>query len=127
MELVDDIERYMNHEAVLAAAPSVPYKVRKFIRRHYVSVVAGSVVTAALIIGGMLAIIGFNQANTIQNGVRLLFAPVDGEYVSNLSNGGDNLTLSDFEGNVIDRFTIVREKDDSYAESHLRCAREAPR
>jgi hypothetical protein len=32
----------------------------------------------------------------------------------------------DLEGNVIDRFTIERKKDGSYADSHLGTAQEAP-
>ena len=44
---------------------------------------------------------------------------------------GDGAKLSgrvkDLEGNVIDRFTIVREQDGSYADSHFKGAQEAPR
>jgi len=46
-ELAADIERHLNSEPVRAAAPSVPYRLRKFVRRHYVGVTVGCVVASA--------------------------------------------------------------------------------
>jgi serine/threonine protein kinase/Tfp pilus assembly protein PilF len=48
-----DIQRYLNSEPVIARPPSVSYRVRKFVRKHRFSVVAGSLVALALI-GGIL-------------------------------------------------------------------------
>jgi serine/threonine protein kinase/tetratricopeptide (TPR) repeat protein len=62
--LAADIQRHLNHEPVLAGPPGAAYKLRKFVRRNQTSVLAGSVVTAAVLIGCALATIGFIQART---------------------------------------------------------------
>jgi dipeptidyl aminopeptidase/acylaminoacyl peptidase len=49
--LAMDIRRYLGGEPVVAAPPSVAYRLKKFIRRHRVMVTAGSAVAAALLIG----------------------------------------------------------------------------
>ena len=46
-----DIERHLNAEPVIAAAPSMGYKLRKFVRRNRSQVFAASVVFAALLLG----------------------------------------------------------------------------
>src|SRR5262249_46608766 len=46
-----DIERFLNHEPVSAEPPTVGYKLRKFVKRNKVQVVAGSLVLAALVLG----------------------------------------------------------------------------
>ena len=48
-DLAADIERHVNSEPVQAGAPTVSYRLRKFIRRNRVAVVAGSLVAAALL------------------------------------------------------------------------------
>ena len=60
--LAMDIERYLSHQPVLASPPSPAYKLRKFIRRHRLGVTAGALVTAALLTGLTLAMIGLLQA-----------------------------------------------------------------
>jgi eukaryotic-like serine/threonine-protein kinase len=47
-----DIERFLNHEPVLAGPPSAGYKLRKFVRRNRPQVVAGALVLLVLV-GGM--------------------------------------------------------------------------
>jgi serine/threonine protein kinase/tetratricopeptide (TPR) repeat protein len=49
--LARDIERYLADEPVLACPPSARYRIRKFARRNRVVLIAGSLVTAALIVG----------------------------------------------------------------------------
>ncbi|MHC4543178.1 MAG: protein kinase domain-containing protein [Planctomycetota bacterium] len=49
-ELAADIERHLNSEPVQAGAPTVSYKLRKFVNRNQVAVVAGSLVAAALLV-----------------------------------------------------------------------------
>ena len=61
--LAMDIGRHLNNEPVLAGPPSAAYRIRKFVRRNRVSVVAGLLVTAALLIGSALATIGLIQAS----------------------------------------------------------------
>ena len=63
-ELVADIARHLDHEPVKAAAPSVSYRLSKFIRRHRVGVVAALLVAAALSIGASVATVGFVLAKS---------------------------------------------------------------
>jgi serine/threonine protein kinase/tetratricopeptide (TPR) repeat protein len=46
-----DIERFLNHEPVLAGPPGMAYRVRKFVRRNRGRVVAGVLLLLALILG----------------------------------------------------------------------------
>ncbi|MFC1783609.1 tetratricopeptide repeat protein, partial [Planctomycetota bacterium] len=50
-ELAVDIERHINHEPVTAAAPSLPYKLHKFVRRNRSLVTAAAVVFIVLVAG----------------------------------------------------------------------------
>jgi serine/threonine protein kinase/Tfp pilus assembly protein PilF len=61
-EFAADIERYLNNEPVLACPPSTAYRVRKFIRRHKVSVAAAAVVLLALLAGITGTTIGLIRA-----------------------------------------------------------------
>jgi eukaryotic-like serine/threonine-protein kinase len=49
--LASDIQRHLNSEPVLAGPPGAGYKLRKFVRRHRVGVMAGSFVLLALLAG----------------------------------------------------------------------------
>jgi eukaryotic-like serine/threonine-protein kinase len=60
--LADDLQRYLSDEPVEARRPTRAYRLKKFIRRNKVGVLAASITLAALIIGSMLATIGFVQA-----------------------------------------------------------------
>lgn len=55
VELGADVQRHLNHEPVLAVAPSVSYRLRKFVRRNRVAVITFSLITAALIVGATIA------------------------------------------------------------------------
>ena len=46
-----DIERFLSGQTVEAHPPSSAYRLRKFVRRYRLPVMAGSVVTAALVLG----------------------------------------------------------------------------
>jgi non-specific serine/threonine protein kinase/serine/threonine-protein kinase len=48
-ELAQDIARHLRNEPVLAGPPSAAYRLRKFVRRNRVGVLAGSIVIAAMI------------------------------------------------------------------------------
>jgi WD40 repeat protein/serine/threonine protein kinase len=61
-ELAADIRRHLKSEPVQAGPPSVSYKLRKFIRRHQVVVLAVSMVVVALVAGFIMAIYGLFQA-----------------------------------------------------------------
>ncbi len=49
--LAMDVQRYLAGEAVVAAPPSTTYRIRKFVRRHRVSVIAASLVAVVLVLG----------------------------------------------------------------------------
>jgi len=61
-ELAADILRHLKSEPVLAGPPSVSYKLRKFIRRHQLVVLAASIVIVALVSGFIMAMCGLFQA-----------------------------------------------------------------
>ena len=48
-ELAADVRRHLEHQPVLAGAPSAPYRARKFVRRHRVAVAIAGVAAAAAI------------------------------------------------------------------------------
>src|SRR6476620_5339885 len=57
-----DIERHLHDEPVEAGPPSYAYRLKKFVRRNKVGVLAGSAIALALAVGLILASIGFIQA-----------------------------------------------------------------
>jgi serine/threonine protein kinase len=57
-----DVQRYLSNETVQACPASATYRMKKFIRRHKVSVLTGSTVVAALVVGLVAASIGFFEA-----------------------------------------------------------------
>jgi eukaryotic-like serine/threonine-protein kinase len=70
-ELAADIERHLTHEPVLASPPSTPYRVRKFVRRHRVSVAAGVAVGLALIAGIVGTSVGLVRAQEAEHKARV--------------------------------------------------------
>jgi serine/threonine protein kinase/Tfp pilus assembly protein PilF len=60
--LAMDVKRYLENEPVLASPPRASYRLRKFVRRNRVAVVAGSLVAAALLVGTTFASVGLFQA-----------------------------------------------------------------
>ena len=60
--LLRDLERHTNHEPVEAGAPALSYRLRKFVQRNKVAVGAGALVILSLLVGLLLAIIGFSRA-----------------------------------------------------------------
>jgi serine/threonine protein kinase/Flp pilus assembly protein TadD len=57
-----DIERFLNHEPVLAGPPSASYRLRKFVRRNRAQVMAAALVLVALLIGIAGTTIGLIRA-----------------------------------------------------------------
>jgi len=70
-ELEADIERHLNGEPVLARAPSQIYKIRKFIHKHKVTVIATMITLSALVIGVIGISVGFSKAITAKNEAKL--------------------------------------------------------
>jgi serine/threonine protein kinase/Tfp pilus assembly protein PilF len=61
--LTRDIERYLNDEAVEACPPTTAYRLKKFIHRNRLQVIAASLVLLALIAGIVGTSVGLYQAN----------------------------------------------------------------
>lgn len=61
-ELADDIRRFLANEPLVAGPPSTVYRMRKFVRRHAVSVTAAALALMALVVGTVGLGIGMRQA-----------------------------------------------------------------
>jgi hypothetical protein len=59
LELEQELTRYLEHEPVLAGPPSAGYRLKKFFRRYRTQAVAGVLVFAAIVGGGVAALVGF--------------------------------------------------------------------
>ena len=59
-----DLDRYLNDEAVQACPPSTAYQLRKFVKRNRAQVIAGCIVTGALVLGVIGTSIGMVWALT---------------------------------------------------------------
>jgi len=57
-----DVQRHLNDQPVEARRPTRIYRLNKYIRRNKVGVVAGSAVIAALVVGFVVASVGYLQA-----------------------------------------------------------------
>ncbi len=61
-QLAADVQRHLSGEAVVAAPPTMGYRVRKFVKRNKGKVIAGSAVAAALLVGIAGTAWGLRQA-----------------------------------------------------------------
>jgi hypothetical protein len=61
-EVAEEMERFLDHRPIRAQPPSAAYLVRKFARRHRVSVIAGATVLLSLVAGLVFALTGFRRA-----------------------------------------------------------------
>ncbi|MEM9558097.1 MAG: serine/threonine-protein kinase [Acidobacteriota bacterium] len=61
-DLASDIGRHLADEPVIAGPPSTLYRLRKFVRRHRLSVVASGAVVLALVAGLAVAAAGWDRA-----------------------------------------------------------------
>ncbi|MCP3983042.1 MAG: serine/threonine protein kinase [bacterium] len=69
-EIAGDIHRHLNDEPVLAGPPSAVYRVRKFVRRHRLGVIAASMVLLALLVGATATTFGMLRAQSAEAGAR---------------------------------------------------------
>ncbi|MEO1524775.1 MAG: protein kinase [Planctomycetota bacterium] len=65
-ELSQDIERYLNREPVLASAPSLPYRLHKFVNRHRLLVASAVTILVGLLVGLSFALVGLRHARNEQ-------------------------------------------------------------
>ena len=56
MAMADDIKRYLNHEPVEAGPRTTTYRARKFVRRHWLLALCGTVTVFAILIGALIAV-----------------------------------------------------------------------
>jgi tetratricopeptide (TPR) repeat protein len=61
-----DVQRYLSDEPVQAGPPSATYRLRKFVRRHRVPVLAGLLLLLALVLGMAGTTVGLVQAEQAQ-------------------------------------------------------------
>jgi WD40 repeat protein len=61
--LATDLQNYLHHEPVKACPPTIHYRLRKFVRRNKVPVLASCVVALALVVGIVGSIWGMIRAN----------------------------------------------------------------
>ena len=60
--LAEDLRRHLRDEPVVARPPSTRYRAAKFVRRHRAAVAATAVVSVAIVVGSILAMVGFIHA-----------------------------------------------------------------
>ena len=60
----EDLGRYLDNSPVLARPPSTFYQLHKFVRRHWVGVVATALVGTSLLLGLITALIFYRQARS---------------------------------------------------------------
>ena len=61
-ELAADLGRHLDYEPVLANPPSVPYRVKKFVRRYRVQCGTATVVFVAIVVGTMATYVQYQRA-----------------------------------------------------------------
>ena len=59
-----DLERFLNHEPVIAGPPTARYRLGKFVRRNRLQVVAGSLVFISLVLGVIGTTLGLVRAES---------------------------------------------------------------
>ncbi len=60
--LAQEIERFLHNDPVLAGPPTLPYRLRKFAMRNRTAVIAAAGITAALLVGLTVSVIGLVSA-----------------------------------------------------------------
>ncbi len=60
-EFTADINRHLTHEPILARPPSTVYKIKKFVRRNRVKVIAAAAVAAVLVVGLIISMTMYLQ------------------------------------------------------------------
>ena len=81
--LAQDVERFLNDEAVEACPPSVAYRLKKMLRRNKGTVLAASLVLLALLVGMAGTTFGLFRANLFAEQQRL--AKIDAETQTELA------------------------------------------
>ncbi len=62
-ELSRDLQRFLDDEAVTASPPSATYRMRKFVRRYRLQVMAAAAILLTIIVGGATSLVLLLEAN----------------------------------------------------------------
>ena len=142
-ELMQDLERYLAHEPVLAGRPGVFYRVRKFARRYRVPVTVAVLVISALTVGliesqrqRLRADLARDQAETVtaflsdmlasvqpeEEGREVTVQQVLDQAAGNLAQGftGHPLVRAQLQSTIGQTYTVLGELDDAI--EHLESA-----
>ncbi|MCA8974318.1 MAG: serine/threonine protein kinase, partial [Planctomycetes bacterium] len=100
--LHDDLGRLLANQPVLAAAPSWPYRARKFLRRHPIAAAVGALVTSLL----MMLVYGAQRVLALQHRLAII---AETEHTIELLDVAENELVVSIEGR--------RRLDEWYAEA----------
>jgi serine/threonine protein kinase len=128
--LSQDIARYLQGQAVLAAPPSTLYRVRKFVRRNWLAVAAVGMVSASLVAGAVgfawqaraarvqrdAAIAALKRAQNTTDFVTTVLQSTD----PNTQGGSDSMTVLDAMQRAIADIDAGRFADEPESEASLR-------
>ncbi len=93
--LARDIENHLNGDAISARPPAVIYQLRKFVRKHRVSVAAAAAVVMAMIIGTIVSVVMYWRAEESEQRGRRQFSLADFTQASQLlEDGKSNLAVA---------------------------------
>lgn len=121
--LAADLERYLNHEPVIAGPPSASYRLRKLVRRYRVQFAAASAVVVASLAFGTIAVLPFVRAKESE---KLATEPAESagkakEAAAKLAIENGNLATE--KGLALDQFNhlsvVVRLRDALAAQEQL--------
>ena len=76
-DLADDVQRFLNHEPILARAPSLRYRLGKFVRRHRASVLVGAGAGVLLCLATGISVWLARRASQAENEQHHLLRMVD--------------------------------------------------
>ncbi len=80
-----DVDRHLRNEAILAGPPGVGYRLSKLVRRNRMAFVAGTMTTAAILIGLVTTTLAFIQASDQRD--RALVAEADAQQLRAQAEG----------------------------------------
>jgi len=95
-ELADDIQNYLLGRPLLAGPESVPYRVRKFVRRHAVIVGAATAMLLTLLVGLVVSMAMYSRAEAARGKEVTLRRQIQAQvYASNMSLAQQALAIND--------------------------------
>ena len=90
-DLSADLRRHLNSEPVLARPPDLRYRVGRFVRRHRVAVAAGAMVTATVLVAGVISATSWVQTERARRDTRARLKAFHVDRGLSLADAGDDL------------------------------------